>query len=170
MIKHAVVTLLLAGIILYAPWRLMVLTYYVFTTPAAMVESDPGHTRYWDAQNLQVRLERLGWTVEYASSLHEGVYGGTTFHTRSIQILDSLSWNARFAVLAHEGGHTLQPGWANHGHGEAFAETVAALVTRSNYRNHARYLARVRGDYLIMIITDYPALYRAASMLEDSFS
>lgn len=167
--RRIILALLVAYIVTSAPWRLIWLTGYVLTTSATLVHMPDTNIRYWETLDLEQRLIKLGWTITYKppSQMDDGgLYGSTEFHTRQIDILDSLSWDGRFSVLAHEGGHTLQPGWANHGRGEAFAEAVAMLMTGDRTREHARYLARMRGDYLLMVITEWQSIYHAASVLE----
>ena len=167
-IRVTVLALLLSFIITYTPWRLVALTYYVMTTPATMVQVPSDHDRYWDAIYLAHRLEQFGWTVTYVpvKDTHGfDAYGLTFFQNRAVVVEEALSWTARYAVLAHEGGHTMQPASLTGQQKEVFAEIVAALVTRTHLREHARYLARTRGDYLLVVITEWQRLYRVATIL-----
>jgi hypothetical protein len=165
--RTLILTALVGYSLLHIPYRLILLTGYVLTQPATLVQMPNTNGRYWDAQDLTHRLHRLGWTVEYKSpDTLQGAYGITYLETREIFVDESLSWDARYWVLAHEAGHTLQPGWANHGHGEAWAETVSALITKEGFAQHAKYIARVKGEYLLMVLTEYKQLYRAVAVME----
>lgn len=155
---------------LHAPWRVMVLATEVLMMSPGLVRTDAGSSRYWEALSLESRLEMLNYSVTYATGLEvDGnvVYGTTDMTHHAIVIDAALSWNARLAVLAHEGGHTLQPGWVSTRQAEAFAETVAMLISHDGYREHARYLAVHKMDALFMMLVEWPAMYHAASVLED---
>jgi hypothetical protein len=110
-----------------------------------------GDDLYWPAQELQAVLSVVnGVTVTYGDS--HG-YDGLTQH-RSIVISESMEWNARMEVLAHEAGHVLQPNGLTQAEGEVFAEGVAYLVLRhyghDRIELHAHYLAaRKSGLYVL---------------------
>lgn len=154
---------------LYAPWRLIVLgVESCFLTPG-YVRTESGHDHYWEAKNLAMRLEQLGWTVTYQANLVEehGALGLTRFSDRTITIEDTLSWNERYSILAHEGAHTLQPVRMTGGQKEVFAEAVSLLVMQNGYREHARYLSSMRADVFTVLLTEWPAIYRTATMLRE---
>lgn len=166
--KFATVFFLLVA--LHAPWRVMTLATQVFFLAPSRVHVDNGTSRYWEALSLESKLEMMNYSVTYASGLEvdgNDVYGVTDMTRHAIVVDAGLSWNARLAVLAHEAGHTLQPGWVTTRQAEAFAETVAMLVSHDGYREHARYLAQHRMDALFMMVVEWPAMYHAASVLED---
>src|SRR5262245_44588922 len=110
--KTLVLVLLLAFIAEHAPWRLMGLMVETFFTRPGLTRVAQTNERYWDAQMLQDRLEQLGFEGSYEKDLtvmtRQGlipVYGLTTFPKHTVQVEAALSWDARYAVLAHEGGH-----------------------------------------------------------------
>lgn len=155
---------------IHAPWRVMMLAAEVLVMAPGRVHVDQGTQHYWDALSLESKLETLNYGVSYAHGLEvdgQEAYGVTDMEAHTITIDAELSWNARLAVLAHEGGHTLQPGWVTSRQAEAFAETVAMLVSHDGYREHARYLAHMRMDALFMMVVEWPAMMHAAAVLED---
>lgn len=167
--KRALLTLLVTFLLAHAPWRLMVLAAEVLVVSRGHIHTDPGHDQYWQARDLETRLTSLGWTVTYRRALTvygTEAYGVTQPSERAITIDADLSWNARLATLAHEGGHVLQPAWLDRNQGEAFAESVAALVAHDGLREHARYLASMRADFVIVVLVEWRAIYRAAYVLE----
>lgn len=161
--RKILLAVLLTLIVEHAPWRLMALCAEVPFLSVTEVRFSDRQDRYWDAQNLEQQLHTQGWTVHYAP-LHSDASGFTDFERRDIWIDDRLAWNARLAVLAHEAGHTQQPNWATHNQGEVFAEIVSALIAHDGLREHARYLARMRGDAYLLAVTEWRALYRAADL------
>lgn len=150
----------------HAPWRLMALLAEVPFVDKTAVRLPDQNTRYWDVQDLEQQLREQGWTVEYTSELDEGTKGETDSRARSIRLSDKLPWDARLAVLAHEAGHTQQPVWATHNQSEAYAELAAALIAHDGLREHARYLARMRGDVFLLAVMEWRALYRTAESME----
>lgn len=168
--RKVLLAVLLTLIVTHAPWRLAVLgVESMFLTPGyARISTE--NTRYWDALDLTQSLENLGYRVEYVPKI---VYNGnealgvTMPEMRKIFIDQTQTWNARFTTLAHEGGHVLQPAGLTEGQGEVFAEAVAFLVDGGGAREHARYIARYRGDTIVMLLAYWPEMYRAASLLED---
>ena len=149
-----------------APWRLSVLAIETLVMR-------PGHLRtpradendnYWRARDLESRLTHLGWTVQYEPD-SPYYYGITRFQNRSITINESLSWDGKFAILAHEGAHALQPARLTQEQSEIFAESVAALVVGPRVRESARYLAGLKGDILTMGVY-WQEIYRVAGILE----
>lgn len=167
-IRSVILLLLLLFIAEHGPWRLMALSAEVLTTPRGYVRTSNGNDQYWRALDLQGHLEAAGWRVSYdAGILDQGLYGYTDPLDHSIHVDASLSWNARFATLAHEGAHTLQPARLTVNQREVFAESVAALVTRDGLREHARYLALLKADFVTEAIVDWQAIYRAAGILDN---
>lgn len=163
--KKLVAILLLAFVLEHAPFRLAALVIETCYMPPSLVRMSHETDRYWDTLNLQLTLERMGWNVTYESNLMDGAaYGVTFFEPRAIQIETKLMWNDRLAVLAHEGGHTLQPRRLTSEQGEVFAEAVAALVAHDGLREHARYLAQHRASLLTAVVY-WQEIYRAADML-----
>lgn len=136
-------------------------------TSAGKVRLKIGNDKYWECLDLQQTLGGLGWRVTYEKDLMgtSGIFGDMDPNRRVIRIDASLSWNERFEVLAHEGAHTLQPYRLTENQAEVFAESVSMLVAHDGLREHARYLATMRGDLLVMIAY-WPDIYRAAAVLE----
>jgi hypothetical protein len=156
--------------VVLAPWRVMTFAPEVLIMHPGHVRGDKGTNRYWEALSLEAKLETMNWSVTYASDIKvdgREAYGVTDFEKHAITIDADLSWNQRLAVLAHEAGHTMQPGWVTARQSEAFAETVAMLVSHDGYREHARYLAQHKMDTLFMLFVEWPAMYHAAAVLED---
>ena len=160
-----VLAVLVASILAHAPWRLMVLFAEALVASPGHAVTSTANNKYWQCQDLWTTLERrLGWTVKF-EDLNANLYGMTDTPHRIILINSSLSWNGRYAVLAHEGGHALQPSFISDTQGEAFAESVAALVAHDGLWEHARYIARVRSDIFVLVV-EWRAIYRAAAILE----
>lgn len=167
-IKRAIAAMLLI-VALSAPWKLMVVaTEAMFLTPGYSRVNSPGTNQYWDALALQSRLDSLGWDVSYSSELiDKGMYGLTTPAEHTVQIEESLTWNGRYNILAHEGGHTIQPSWVRPGpQSEIFAESVAALMSKDGLIEHARYLSRFRQEIPTLVYM-WPSIYHAAAVLQD---
>lgn len=161
---------LTAFVLAHFPWRLAVLGAEVLAMNPGPIRIVPENDRFWDTVNLEVKLSNLGWDVSYEPKLEfEGqrAFGLTQRRKHTITIDSGLSWNDRLAVLAHEGGHVLEPGWADENQGEVFAESVAMLVSRDGYREHARYLARFKVDLVMMYLLEWRAMYHAAAVLGD---
>lgn len=157
-----------AIVALHTPWRLMGLAAESFVLRPAQARISSGDERYWEAQSLETRLARMGWTTSYTHGLMtrgERAYGLTDRAQHSIAIEAGLRWNERYSVLAHEGGHILQPDWVSAVQGEVFAEAVAALVVRDGPREHARYLAAYRWDVLTVLLTEWRQVYHVAAIL-----
>ena len=162
--KLVVLTVLLTVIALHAPWRLSVLTVETLMMQPGYLRLPTGASDYWRVKDLEDRLTFMGWTISYQpDSPH--YYGVTSFNNRSIVINESLSWNARYMVLAHEGAHALQPPRLTQEQSEIFAESVAALVTGWHIREPARYMASLKGDLLIVVVY-WREIYRAANTLQ----
>lgn len=162
--------LLLALVLIQAPWRVMTLATEVLLMSPGHIRSDIGTNRYWDALSLEAKLDSLNYVVLYTPDLHleeQKAFGVTDPTAHTIQVEASLQWNARLAVLAHEAGHTMQPGWVTGHQAEAFAETVAMLISHDGYREHARYLTSHKMEALFMMAVEWPAMYNAAAVLED---
>lgn len=167
--KRYVLAVLVAFIVAHAPWRLALLTATMLGVTPGLTHVTKDDSHYWQALNLERRLNELGWQVNYVRDLniHDRVVYGMTFRDdRVIYVEEGLHWTARHAVLAHEGGHALQPGWLTADQGEVFAEAVATLVTRNGYREHARYLSSYKYDYLLVVVLEWRRIYRAAAWLE----
>jgi hypothetical protein len=173
-VKYAIV-LLIAFVVQQAPWRLMVLAGETLVVHPGLTRVKDGVDKYWDCLNLEHRLMRDAYSVTYApgavvslvGNMGESLYGLTDPQARFIMIADELRWNERLAVLAHEGGHTLEPGGLSMSQGEAFAESVAMLVSHDGFREHARYLSSIRLTAIVTMIAYWPEIYRAADHLEN---
>lgn len=176
--KKIVLALLLGYIALNFPWRIAALTVEVLSMKPGHTRVSDGDDQYWDALDLEAKLIHLGWAVSYEKDLKVyprgpfgpavEVYGVTDEEERTIKVDEKLHWNARYAVLAHEAGHTFEPSWADRAQGEAFAEGVAMLVARDGIREHARYIAgNARWEFLFMALSESTAMYNAAALLED---
>ena len=168
---HRVVTgvlavALLLGILNHAPWRLMALAVETFVVDEGYVRISQADDHYWRCLDLAARLERLGWTVTY-EPLSASYFGVTDPHDHTIRINETLHWNARLATLAHEAGHVFQPARLTQNQSEMYAESVAALVAHDGLREHARYLATLKGDLVTMIMY-WPDIYNVAGMLTHS--
>jgi hypothetical protein len=168
--KKALLAFLTLAILMHAPWRLAALVAETMVAHPGLTRVSDGNDKYWDVMALEARLVDLGWELKYEKHIniwgHE-VYGLTNPEEHIIYVDADLSWNARFAVLAHEGGHVLQRGWYNRAEGDAFAEAVAALVAHDGLREHARYLSSFKMSAVWVMVTDWRAIYRAAGVLED---
>jgi hypothetical protein len=158
----------LSLIVAWVPWRMAVLTAHTVLVAPGPWRVPGGHDRYWDVLALQDQLAMSGWTVSYETPVfigHLPVYGVTNSHARAITVDSTLGWNARLAVLSHEAGHAWQPPWFSPSQGQAFAESVSALVSRDGYREHARYLAWHKSDLLFVAIFEHARVYRVARIL-----
>lgn len=166
--KKGLLAFLAAFILFNAPWRLATLYVDVLLMPSGFTRISNTDSRYWEVQDLQLRLERSGWTVIYKDGLsaNSGLLGMTTSDERTIYIDSSMHWDARYAVLAHEAGHTMQPFRLTSNQGEAFAESVAMLISHDGYREHARYLSALKTDFLVEAVADWRAIYRTAAFFE----
>lgn len=172
--RKTLLTILLTLIVWGAPWRLMWLATEIAWLPPGQVAAMPtGNSDYWKCQSLELRLRSLGWQVLYETDLNimtmrgpEKVYGLTDPSEHTIRIEKALSWDARFRVLAHEGGHTLQPWWLNYSQGDSFAESVSALVT-GHSREQARWLSSDKVSTIYTLMTEWPRIYTAAAVLEN---
>ena len=152
------------------PFRIMALAAETFWVHPSDAHYSTGTDHYWDALTLEATLESRGWAVGYADNLvFYGVpaWGLTNPVQHVIYVDRSLYWNARFAILAHEAGHTMQPSWLNQEEADCFAESVSALVARDDLRSHAHYLARARWTCIGTMLAAFPEMYRAAATLED---
>lgn len=168
--KKFILTLLLLFVASHAPWRLAGLVIETFTTSHGAVRMTHDDSGYWNALDLEERLMALGWSVEYRKDLNYAgnkAFGLTIPDEHKIYIEEGLHWSDRFAVLAHEAGHTLEPDWVNRPEAESFAEAVALLVTHDSIREHARYLTSIKWTLLMMSIVEWRAMYHAAAVLED---
>lgn len=173
--KKALLIFLLLTIALHAPWRLLALCAETLVVSPGLTRVSQGDDLYWEALALEARLVDFGWAVSYEKDPRVvvgfmqtvPVYGVTDDHEHTITIDEALHWNARFAVLAHEGGHTFQRSWLNRNQGETFAEAVAMLVSHDGLREHARYLSSYRVEAILTMLVEWRAIYRAAAVLED---
>jgi len=160
----------LALLISMAPFRLMGLTAEMFMLRPGNTHNAATTAHYWDVQDLSTRLNRLGWRIIYATPITmdgDRVYGITVFDEHVIAIDSGLAWDARYAVLAHEGGHTHQPFWVDKAQGDCYAEAVATLVAQDGIREHARYLADNRWTCLGVFLAEWPSIYNTAATLRD---
>ena len=162
--KLILLSVLLTFVALHAPWRLSWLAIETLVMQPGYLRMPQGVDSYWHVKDLEARLTILGWTISYQPD-SERYYGVTSYNQHTIVINESLSWNAKYAVLAHEGGHALQPPRLTQEQSEIFAESVAALVTGWKVREPARYMASLKGDLLIMAVY-WQEIYRAANMLQ----
>jgi hypothetical protein len=164
--RKTVLAVLLSLIVLNFPWRLGVLAVETLCLRPGLTHVVQGTNRYWDVRDLEGRLNGLGWSVGF-TRVEEDIYGKTVPMFHVIVIDEQLSWNARLGILAHEAGHTHQPAWLNDEQGEVFAEAVALLYAHDGIREHARYLSKFKGTTLMLLLTEWPAIYHAAATLED---
>lgn len=168
--KKALLAFLLLAVVIHAPWRLMMLAAETMAVNPSETRFSVGNDKYWEVLVLEGRLMDMGWTIQYVDSIDfmgRAAQGLTDPDAHIIALDKHLSWDARMAILAHEGGHTLQRGWYNRAEGEIFAEAVATLVSHDGYREHARYMAQYRMSAMWLLLTDSRAIYRAARTLED---
>lgn len=169
--KRGVLAFLILMIFAHAPWKLMALAAETLVLHPGATRVSHENDQYWETMALYSRLTGMGWRVTVADELvsPDGMpaYGLTNTGTHEIEIDQTLSWNARYAVLAHEGGHTFQPSYATRAQGEVFAEAVATLVCHDGIREHARYLSLYKTDTLLVLLTESSAIYHAAAVLED---
>lgn len=162
-----VLTLILT---LLLPWRLLVLSTEMFWVAPGQARFLSGNARFWDAVDLETRLLSLGWSTTYTDNVRyygQPAYGLTSPQTHSIRVDASLEWSARYAVLTHEAGHTMQPFWVETPDAECFATGVAALLSFTDLREHARHIAPLRWTCLGFFLTEAPAIYHAAAVLQD---
>ena len=172
MLKKVVLALLLAFIIEHTPWTLLALLSESMVLRPGLTKVVKGTDHYWECRALDLRLTGLGWTVSYVSHLRNGleeVYGLTNLANHTIQVDADLEWNARYAILAHEGGHALMSvyEWGDEGDAEAFAEAIGALVAGDGIREHARYLSTRKLNLLNITVLKADRIYRAAAMLQE---
>lgn len=168
-IRNCVLAIVLI-VSMLAPWKLMlVASEAMFLVPGMARLDSSGTDQYWDALALKSRIHALGWDVSFSPELiNNGLYGLTQPAEHTVMIEESLTWNGRYNILAHEGGHTLQPGWVNDGvQSEIFAESVATLLSKDGVREHARYLARFRAELIPTLVFMWPSIYHAAAVLQD---
>lgn len=170
--KKMVLALLLAYIMASTPWRLLALLGETMVVRPGLTHIAKGSDQYWDVRSLELRLVGLGWQVVYTPHLTNGrqeVYGVTDLLSHTIQVDAALEWNARYMVLAHEGGHALMSidEWASDADAEAFAEAVSVLVYHDGLREHARYMANHKMALLNAIVMKTGRIYRAAAMLQE---
>lgn len=164
--KRILLTVLTVFILAHAPWRLMSVAVDAFVVRPGFTQISSGDERYWDALQVEANIVRLGYRVEYAPNLisdGQRAYGITVYHERMVYIDESLHWNMRLAVLAHEGGHILAPWAMNEGQEEIFAEAVSAVVTGES-REHARYMSS-RKQEIFTMFAFWTRIYRAAALL-----
>jgi hypothetical protein len=167
--RKLVLAFLALMILAHAPWRLLAVAAEAEVMSPGLTRMPQTSTHYWDELALEARLVDLSWEVGYQPHLNVdgiAVYGVTIPSHHAIFIEEGLSWDARYAVLAHEGGHTLQPGWLSERQDEVFAEMVAAVVS-GGVREHARYLSSSKVDVIVVLVTEWPAIYSAAAVLEN---
>jgi hypothetical protein len=176
-VKKYVVAALLAAYLLFIPWKLVALLAETLVVHPGLTRTVQTNDRYWDTLVLQERIEELGYPITYTKGLTiqanlfqmVPVYGVTRKDDGkvSIEVESELSWDARYAILAHEGGHIFQSELYSHEEGEAFAEAVAMLVSQDGIREHARYLSNKKFALLSVIVLDSARVYRAAAVLSE---
>lgn len=153
-----------------APWRLIGLGAEIFMVRPNAAYFTQDDSSYWQALELETRLHGLGWDVGYRPNISMGgqpVYGLTNTREHAILVDADLHWTARYRVLAHEAGHTLQPIWVDNVQADCFAEAVAAVVVRQGLREHARFMAGARWTCVGLMLAESSAIYHAAALLED---
>lgn len=169
--RKVILAALLTVVALSAPWRLMMFSVETLMMRPGVLRTTQSNEHYWDAMSLESRVVALGYTVKYLKQpLYPGraAYGVTLPAVHLIAIDEALSWDDRYSVLAHEAGHVLQPGYLDYDAGEVFAESVATLVTTNHrFREHARYLASLKGAFIVTVAAEWQAIYHAAAVLED---
>lgn len=170
--KRTVLALLAAFILAHAPWRLAALAVEVVSMhPSPNRTARLGNNNYWTAMELEAKAIHLGYEVKYTKDLRylgRPMWGTTDTDEHVIEINTELSWNGRANVLAHELAHVLQPGWLqDEAQADAFAETVATLVAHDGLREHARYLSRDKGAFVLVALTEWQRIYHAVTFLED---
>jgi len=174
--KRAVLAVLLAIIVAHAPWRLMHLAAQTVVMHKGKLHLKAGTDRYWDAMGMESRIMGLRYAVRYEHDPRiqecvvckpKRVYGYTDYDEHLVVVDEALSWNERFDVLSHEAGHILQPLWLEDDQQDVFAEAVAYLVVGDSVIEHARYLSMMKVDTLLVLTTEWRAIYHAAAVLED---
>lgn len=174
-VKRTILVVLMSYIAFFAPWRLMWLVANVAVAKSGLTRVSDRTDKYWETRDLERVLTHNNWKVHYVPSVvlmivsgMPGVelYGLTDTKTRDIYIADELSWNGRYATLAHEGGHAFATGALDEAEEEGFAEAVAFLVCHDGAKEHARYLAPIKLKAALAIIAYWPEIYAAADRLE----
>lgn len=168
--KRILVFVLAVFLVLNAPWRLMGLGAEMFLLHPGAPHFSATSVHYWDIEALENRLMALGWNIHYARDITvygQPAYGITAPQEHIIAVDADLSWDARYAILAHEAGHTQQPYWVNATEGDCFAESVATLVAHDGLREHARYLASRKWTCAMLMVAEWQAIYHAAATLRD---
>lgn len=173
--RKYVVVALLACVWNLTPWRLLALLSETFVVHPGLTRVVQTNERYWDTMSLQERINELGYSVKYTKGLviQTGMFEVTPIYgltkkgegSIAIEIEAGLSWDARYAILAHEGGHIFQSEMYSQAEGEAFAEAVAMLISHDGVREHARYLANRKLALFTLIALDSARIYRAAAVL-----
>lgn len=159
---------LLSVLLVIAPWRLLNLAAHTLVGRPGTIHTTQKVDRYWDVVELQTRLELLGWDVSYHRDLRvygQPAYGVTDPSSHRIVIDEALYWNDRLAVLAHEAGHTVQPALTAQGF-ECWAESVAYLVAQDGVTEHARYLSPYKYTCVALMVTHWPELYAAKTLID----
>jgi hypothetical protein len=170
MVRYVTLGILVGMLYMLAPVRLVLLGAEMFMVHPGQTRFSSDDQGYWDALNLEARLVSLSWEVKYEKDLNfmgQSVYGLTVPSKHMIFIEEGLHWSARAAVLAHEGGHTMQPNWVSGPEGDCFAEGVALLTRGDALLEHARYLSPARWTCAGFLMTEFPAIYHAAMVLRD---
>lgn len=168
--KPVLLSILLTLIAVSFPWRLTLLGIQMLMLRPGLTRVVEDDSRYWDARAMESRLRGLGYSVSYTKHLNVmgvEIYGLTNTEEHTVQVDADLHWSQRFYILAHEGGHILQPYWVGRGEEECFAESVATLVSRNGIREHARYLSSHKLECAAFMLFEWPAIYHAAAVLED---
>lgn len=167
--KKVLAAVLVVFVAVHAPWRLAVTMGEAEGMKPGGLHLTTRDDAYWRAKALEMRLQALGFTVQYAPNLEYGnqkAYGLTNTQTREIFVDETLHWNDRYAVLAHEGGHVFQPLWLGPQEADVFAELVSAVVTGES-REAARWLSGAKLEVLVVGIACWPEIYHAAAVLSE---
>ena len=167
--QKVLIGVFVALIIAHAPWRVATTVAEAEWMKPAAMHLTKRNDAYWKALALEARLTALGYSVRYAPNLNymgQQAYGLTDRQTREILVDETLHWNDRYAVLAHEGGHVLQPGWLGSREADVFAEMVSAVMTGES-REAARWLSGAKLDVLVVGVACWPEIYHAAAVLSE---
>lgn len=161
--KLIVAAALLIALAHAAPTRLLILAGESMIVHPGAQQLTTDDSKYWEAQELEMRLEVIGYSVTYRSM--NGVYGLTMYDSKKIFIEESMHWSDRYRTLLHEAGHVLRPPYLEGANGEMFAEGVAFIACGCGYRETARYLASNR-PALLALIAYSGDIYRVAGFLK----
>lgn len=167
--RTLVVSILLAWLWALTPVRLLLLSADSFLHHPGMTRVETGNDAYWKVLDLSMRMGALGWDVGFEHPLDLNgliIYGVTDPTRHTIRVDSALSWDARYAVLAHEAGHTLAPPGLSYPEHECFAEAVAYVYVGDRATEHGRYLSSSRWTCLGLYLSDSSSIYAAVALLK----